>query len=244
MELSTQVLKRKDGSIDLLALGIGLIVLSLAAIVGMMLLVDAAFAEALQAVLLFATLVIVWVYTHASQEQASAILREEQRAILAEWQRNKPVVFVDWDADPDKGVGHGRFVLRNVGGGFAMNVYFVDEAGGMMSLGLGGIAAGEKRVLPGDFIENHSRAFLVVAEGVWTRTRRWNPTANVIGRGRESVIHRLIYPQEAESAAEKRMEFRDYIDHSWEKLQPQLKEAVAHAYAAEWRALDEPGAGS
>jgi hypothetical protein len=91
---------------------------------------------------------------------------------------------------------------------------------------IGSIAAGEKRILPPHLVGPPAQSHILIAEGVRSRTRRWNPTLNVIGR--ESVFHRLVYPKHAKAATvatENQMEFGDYIALSREALLVELANA-------------------
>jgi hypothetical protein len=113
--------------------------------------------------------------------------------------RNKPVVFCD-RVEQDR--NHFNYVMRNVGGGFAVNVYFIDTEAdpGIPPLALGSLAANAERTMPPSVNDRlvaagNGLSHIIIAEGPWSRTRQWTPTLNFrtpdfdIRRGH--VQHRL-----------------------------------------------------
>ncbi|HSL20540.1 MAG TPA: hypothetical protein VK886_03330 [Vicinamibacterales bacterium] len=107
---------------------------------------------------------------------------------LARWdkdyiERNKPVVFCDRWEHPEK-EGNYHYVVRNVGGGFAVNVYFIDTTTMQMTpLALGSLAANDERRVPPRVANALATAttglgHLIVAEGAWSRTTQWTTTLN------------------------------------------------------------------
>jgi hypothetical protein len=185
-----------------------------------------------QGLLLVNTLIIVWVSTWAMEQQTDSVRRqlalaegEVRAASHARWQDNKPIVFTDRRDDPDKGAGHYRNVIRNVGGGFAVNVYCLtgDDLKHPNIWSLGALAAQHERVLDPEspFDEPH----IIVAEGLHTRTRRWNPTLNTPGAA-GGFVHTLFYPAADDNADDIRREtnepFDDYAERHWAQFHAAL----------------------
>jgi hypothetical protein len=193
-----------------------------------------------QALLLFDTLIIVWIYTVAAQQQAQASTslfelsrKENNRARVARWQESKPIVFTDRRDEPQLGEGNYQIVMRNVGGGFAVNVYcLLGTDPKVPSLwALGALAPGAERVLHKDvpFDEPH----VVIAEGVHTRTRRWNPTLNAAGAA-GGYVHRLwLHDGEANNGAvlqdDLAEKIEDYANRNWPALLRDLNAFVHDA---------------
>lgn len=106
-----------------------------------------------------------------------ALAREDQADAARErFRRNKPIVLTDVDSS-------GRYVLRNVGGGPALNVYWLPSSShDTKALPLGGLGVGEERPLPDvaviDIAEGSYWSHMLIAEGIRTRTRRWSATLN------------------------------------------------------------------
>lgn len=118
--------------------------------------------------------------------------RKALEAQVARWdkdyiERNKPVVFCDRTEHSDGGFD---YVMRNVGGGFAVNVYFlsadavIDSAGVWPVRALGSLGPNSERRLP-DILNrafcdsaNHPLPHLIIAEGAYTRTTQWTATLN------------------------------------------------------------------
>lgn len=119
--------------------------------------------------------------THAAT-QADVAVSQLKSANRDHIQRNKPVVFCDREEFEQDGF---YYVIRNVGGGFAINVYFVfeDDAEGTPPLALGSIAANDKQPLPVKVNQrlvdaDHGLRFVIICEGQFTRTTQWTPTLN------------------------------------------------------------------
>ena len=97
--------------------------------------------------------------------------------------------------------------MRNVGGGFAVNVYFVpdraapDSEGDWPVRALGSLGPNSERRLPEilnrAFCDstNHPIPHLLIAEGPYSRTTQWNPTLNYrsadFDRREGHVLHRV-----------------------------------------------------
>lgn len=119
----------------------------------------------------------------ALQSQASAAKDQ-----LARWdkdyiERNKPVVFCDRWEDPNNARNF-YYVMRNVGGGFAINVYFIDASEPTaIALALGSLASNSERKMPeavNDALVAASAGarHILIAEGAPSRTTQWTPTLN------------------------------------------------------------------
>jgi hypothetical protein len=125
-----------------------------------------------------------------SLEEARVQIVNQQRATERELrlsgkdyiERNKPVVFCDRVEHPaDENNFH--YVMRNVGGGFAVNVYFLDGDHDGPPIPLGSLSSGEARRLParvnmGTVRGAGGTVFILVAEGPVSRTTQWTPTLN------------------------------------------------------------------
>ncbi len=133
------------------------------------------------------TAVIALWYARLTSVIARAGQRQLQLAEKDYIERNKPVVFSDRVDDAQGGY---HYVMRNVGGGFAVNVFFLDPdavpdmSGQWPVRALGSLGANSERPLP----EVLNRAFcdsvnlpiphLLIAEGPYSRTTQWTPTLN------------------------------------------------------------------
>jgi hypothetical protein len=137
---------------------------------------------------------------------------------VARRQELKPIVFSDYDLDSK------RFVIRNVGGGFAVNVIGLvptKDGGHEMPYLFGSLAAGDSRALHAEeiyagFLSKH----VLLAEGVWTRTAQWNPTLNVRNRW-ESVSHANGVADGGKTVLEAR-DLDTYLAANWKDLHAQL----------------------
>ena len=112
---------------------------------------------------------------HAAAQLEIATSRHK-REVADYIQRNKPVVFCDRSTD-------GRYVVRNVGGGFAINVYFIDKDGDSQPIALGSLAANDEQEVSGEInalLQGSlgGRRFIIIAEAPFTRTTQWTPTLN------------------------------------------------------------------
>jgi len=83
------------------------------------------------ALLLLDNLCVIWWYAHLTKQQKEAAQKQlelagKQLALSGKdyVERNKPVVYSDRWEDPER-TGNFHYVIRNVGGGFAVNVYFI-----------------------------------------------------------------------------------------------------------------------
>lgn len=138
---------------------------------------------------------------------------------VARRQELKPIVFSDYDLESK------RFVIRNVGGGFAVNVIGLvptKDGGHEMPYLFGSLASGDSRALHAEeiyagFLSKH----VLLAEGAWTRTAQWNPTLNVRNRW-ESVSHANGVADGGKTILEAR-DLDTYLAANWKDLQAQLK---------------------
>ncbi|HLG57931.1 MAG TPA: hypothetical protein VI485_21475 [Vicinamibacterales bacterium] len=159
--------------------------------------------------LLFDNLCVLWWYADSTRElgvatgrQAEAaerqmVVTERQLALaqqeyhdawLERWRENKPVVFAQWGSD-------GNPEIKNAGAGMAINVYVLgaDRGGRPRREVLGALGSGEVIRVRGNAEQLlRTPGHVLIAEGVPTRTRRWNPSLNWQRQG--GFEHRLVYP--------------------------------------------------
>ena len=160
----------------------------------------------LQAVATMAAFGAAFWYACIARRQSTALVAQQELAQTEHIQRNKPVVYIDrveHSNDPTRY----HYVLHNVGGGFAINVYVYDQSlNGAVAVG--SLASGEQRVLPEAINRqlSDSRAgarYLVLAEGPFSRTAQWTPTLNLRtpteAADRGQVIHAAPMEKTAES---------------------------------------------
>jgi hypothetical protein len=199
----------------------------------------------LSGLLLLDNLGLLWWYADSTKQLVHKA--EAQRALLAdqvaqgyaeytESQRRlliaqKPAVYIERVEDPDR-QGHVNYSVRNAGGGPAVNVYYVGlfdlEFGEPRSLGA--VAASDVRALPylinKQLQEGHGGiAYVLIAEGHYTRTTQWSPTLNLrtptAGRHGGQVLFRSARP----TVAPPRFEFqslRDYLANNGDGFAEQL----------------------
>jgi hypothetical protein len=122
----------------------------------------------------------------AQLETAQSQMNLEGKAYI---ERNKPIVFSDRVTGPN---GVPDYVMRNVGGGFAINVYYIAEdvtvtPDGALSgvRALGSLAPNAERPFPDklrralcDDRESHPIPHILLAEGPFSRTTQWTATLN------------------------------------------------------------------
>jgi hypothetical protein len=156
-----------------------------------------------------------------TQKQLHVMEKELHRGRVGRLQDNKPTVVIERVQDQQ---GGWAYVLSNVGRGFAVNVFEVNpDLPGWRSFG--GIGAGAQRPVPADLAEKltnpgnkHRFKHILIAEGPRTRTRRWNPTLNLLLTD-GWFVHRFTYPEGANdspriSRRESRMEFEEYVAYA------------------------------
>jgi precorrin-2 methylase len=82
---------------------------------------------AVQTVATIAAFTAAAIYARIAHRQTTAIARQTALAEKDYIERNKPIVLLDRWEHPEK-EGNYHYVLRNVGGGFALNVYYFERA--------------------------------------------------------------------------------------------------------------------
>lgn len=136
----------------------------------------------LNGILLLGTVILLWWYSASAHGQNTAAQEELGLARKTYIENNKPVVYCDRYEHPGA-AGSYTYVLRNVGGGFALNVYFLDHPAGRIPIALGSLAASAERAFPhmlqNELCQARSGAgHVLLAEGQFTRTTQWTPTLN------------------------------------------------------------------
>jgi hypothetical protein len=131
-------------------------------------------------------------------EQHLAATRSEfAQAAALRLIEQKPLVFIDRREQADR-EGYAQYVAHNVGGGFAVNVYYFDITV-LDPILIGSLAAGEERPLPANVAillreGGSGLRHLLVAEAPYSRTTQWTPSLNFRtqegGSHRGQVIHR------------------------------------------------------
>jgi hypothetical protein len=144
--------------------------------------------------LLFDNLCVLWWYadrTHFLAKTAEEQLRFQRTLHRIE---NKPIVFIDIQrAD----AGNPIVVVRNVGPGIAVNVYYVKRVNADLwsKTSIGALEARSHRRLPNnlemDFELQPREARILLAEGMRTRTQQWIVSLNAKD-DRGNVHHELV----------------------------------------------------
>jgi len=192
--------------------------------------------------LLFDNLCILWWYAHTTRQLGLAVGRqaaaaeqqmaatEKQLALaqqeyrdtwLERWRENKPVVFSQWGSD-------GNPEIKNAGAGMAVNVYVltVDQNGAPRHEVLGVVRPGEIVKVRGNAEQLiRSPAHVLIAEGIPSRTRRWNPTFNWHRQG--GFEHKLAYPTEEtieDARRENALEIEQYLETHQQTLLQMLEQ--------------------
>ena len=157
-------------------------------------------------------------YTWIARRQTTALVAQQALAQTEHIQRNKPVVYIDRVEHSHDPTNY-HYVLHNVGGGFAINVYIYDE-GLSAAVAVGSLASGEQRILPADLnrqlCEGHAGSrYLVLAEGPFSRTTQWTPTLNrrtpTDAADRGQVIHAAPMEKTAESPRFQHQRAADFL---------------------------------
>jgi hypothetical protein len=166
-----------------------------------------------------------------AEGQLRAMKEERRGSRLARVQDNKPTVVIDRREDTEHRSDSG-WVLANIGRGFAVNVFEIDPHSGRWR-SLGGLAAGAERPIPhwlhGELNASDERKrweSIILAEGASSRTRRWNPTLNLLCSD-GSVVHLFAYPHGDHdtreiSMAESQLDLEAYLKANVPLLRKQL----------------------
>lgn len=148
--------------------------------------------------LLFDNLCVLWWYADSAKRQAQATEDETRENRLARWRESKPTVFIELgefvpvvDQGSDEPYTLPTFLIRNTGNGPALNVFLVMhiDTPTAAPIALGALGAHEQRSI--DYGHSGEFRYVIVAEGLATRTRRWNATLN-LGTRRHHVVHGLV----------------------------------------------------
>lgn len=149
-----------------------------------------------------AAVVALW-YAYLTRQLAAAAQRQLAQAGKEYLERNKPVVFIDRWEHPEQ-PGNFHYVMRNVGGGFAVNVYYFGYDNLLaVPTSLGSLPSGHERRLPDSvnqlLIDGHGGLkHLLVAEGPYSRTTQWTASINLrsqsAGQHHGQVLHALARP--------------------------------------------------
>ena len=168
--------------------------------------------------LLFDTLVMVWWYAALTRhlrdaartqidiaaQQVEAAKKQFGLAWTQRREANKPFVVVARQRRPDRerlqGAENFGYVVRNIGTGLAVNVHYAvaDDKGRLELSSLGSLAGLGETPIPLFFERRlvdqagYPRHIVIVAEGLMTRTNRWNVTINVLLPGTD-VRHGIAW---------------------------------------------------
>ena len=170
---------------------------------------------------------------HAAGQLAAlqAQLKQSGKAYI---ERNKPVVFCD---RVGLSTGGYEYVIRNVGEGFAVNVYFVpdraaaDAHGDWPVRAVGSLGPNSERSLPDELNRGlcdsgkYPFGFLIVAEGPYSRTTQWTPTLNyrsVDDSRMEGHVHHRVATIQNPSPRFERQPLREFLDQNAGDLLTQL----------------------
>lgn len=157
------------------------------------------FADLTTAYFVIANLAVLWWYADLTRWIATTGERQFRFAYTEYRIGQKPVVFLDAvKRTDDRGLLNVHYAVSNVGPGLAVNVYLARETadGQWDTVAMGAVEPhGTRLVLgsAGEPLENHRGAmpaYIVVAEGMKSRTQRWIVTLNVLD-GQGDVWHRF-----------------------------------------------------
>ena len=172
------------------------------------------------ALLLLDLVVVIWWYVDVASRQCR--LAEQMRV-----DANRPFAVIDRQRMPEAESGGGeqvRYVVRNIGSGLAVNVFYVvEDDAGLNIRSMGALAGLADRALS-DAVERPLRAaagaahqFVVVAEGLASPSGRWTVTANALLSTGE-VAHRIVWLE-----PEKRSDsLRSWLDYHWSAVKGQM----------------------
>jgi hypothetical protein len=159
----------------------------------------------LQSVATMAAFGAAFWYAYIARRQTTVLVAQQALAQTEHIQRNKPVVYIDRVEHSHDPTNY-DYVLHNVGGGFAINVYVYDESLSV-AMAVGSLASGEQRVLPADLnrqlSDGHAGSrYLVLAEGPFSRTAQWTPTLNLRTPTEASDGGQVVHAAPMETTAE------------------------------------------
>jgi hypothetical protein len=170
------------------------------------------------ALLLLDVVAVAWWYADVSSRQCRLI--EQTRA-----DASRPFAVIDRQRMPESTAGDcARYVVRNIGSGLAVNVFYVvEDDAGLNIRSMGALSGHADRSLS-DAVERPLRAasgaahqFVVVAEGLVTQAGRWTVTANALLPTGE-VAHRIVWLD-----PEKRSDsLRSWLDYHWSTVKGQI----------------------
>jgi len=178
--------------------------------------------NATTAYFVLANLIVLWWYADATWRQ----LQLNQKDYI---ERNKPVVFTDRLDHPDL-AGNYHYVIRNVGGGFAVNVYYY-AVEVISPISIGALAAGAERPLPSALDQKlrdggSGLRHLIVAEAPYSRTTQWTPTLNLRtqtgGDHGGQVMHQTAKVK-AEPPRFQHQNLQDYMQANAQGFREQIK---------------------
>ena len=172
------------------------------------------------ALLLLDVVAVAWWYADVASRQCR--LAEQTRA-----DTNRPFAVIDRQRMPESEHTPGecaRYVVRNIGSGLAVNVFYVvEDDAGLNIRSMGALGGHADRALS-DAVERPLRAasgaahqFVVVAEGLASQAGRWTVTANALLATGE-VAHRIVWLE-----PEKRSDsLRSWLDYHWSAVKSQI----------------------
>jgi hypothetical protein len=148
--------------------------------------------------LLFDNLCVLWWYADSTRRQVQTSEQEAYENRVARWRENKPTVFIELSGfvdcvdESDEVFSLPKYVIRNTGNGPALNVFLMLDVTfpSAAVVPLGALGTHEER--PVDYGHNGEFRYVIIAEGLPTRTRRWNATLNLGVRGSNQVVHGLV----------------------------------------------------
>jgi hypothetical protein len=193
-----------------------------------------------QALLLFDTLLVVWLYTFAAQQQVEVGREQHQLAVDQATAASRPVVVIAWTYVPPPGPGFPagwKYVVRNIGPGIAINTFYVEdlEAPDLTVVHLGALGPGDsievpeaiRTVLVGE--ENDAlrrKRHVVLAQPVTGNT--WVASGNLMQNGKR-LSHRvkvLTLTQEQHQQLDRETP-REYVHRNWPAIQADLGRMIA-----------------
>jgi hypothetical protein len=172
------------------------------------------------ALLLFDLVAVIWWYTEVASRQCR--LAEQARS-----DANRPFAVIDRQRMPEAEATPGehlRYVVRNIGSGLAVNVFYVvEDDAGLNIRSMGALAGQADRALadavarPLQAAAGAAHHFVMVAEGLASQAGRWTVTVNALLPTGE-VAHRIVWLEQ-----EKRSDsLRSWLDYHWPTVKGQI----------------------